>query len=123
VSGRGRHPVTRREGAPGSYLRRPPYAMYPMASLSFCHSAGDVYTRCLQSVAACGRMWTCLVRLQMRYERGALPSVSVYTHTHSCCLCVGGNITVLAVRTGAGEDNGIGHDNHWLRFPYDSTFL
>jgi hypothetical protein len=25
--------------------------------------------------------------------------------------------------TGAGEDHGIGHDQNWLRFPYDSTFL
>jgi hypothetical protein len=56
-------------------------------------------------------------------EGGLAECVCVHTHTHSCCLCVGGNITVLAVRTGAGEDNGIGHDNHWLRFPYDSTFL
>jgi hypothetical protein len=25
--------------------------------------------------------------------------------------------------TGAGEDNGIDHDQNWLRFPYDSSFL
>jgi hypothetical protein len=25
--------------------------------------------------------------------------------------------------TGAGEDNGIDHNQNWLRFPYDSTFL
>jgi hypothetical protein len=28
-----------------------------------------------------------------------------------------------ALATGAGEDNGIDHNKHWLRFPYDSTFL
>jgi hypothetical protein len=25
--------------------------------------------------------------------------------------------------TGAGGDNGVDHNNNWLRFPYDSTFL
>jgi len=25
--------------------------------------------------------------------------------------------------TGVGEDNGIDHNQNWLRFPYDSTFL
>jgi hypothetical protein len=32
-------------------------------------------------------------------------------------------LSVRGVDTGAGEENGLDHSEHWLRFPYDSTFL
>jgi hypothetical protein len=32
-------------------------------------------------------------------------------------------LTIHMIHTGAGEDNGVDHNNNGLRFPYDSTFL
>eukprot|EP01047_Picozoa_sp_COSAG01_P026422 COSAG01_NODE_1701_length_9447_cov_3.223363_16_plen_58_part_00 len=41
---------------------------------------------------------------------------------------MGGNIqpqghAQVRERTGAGGDSGTDHNQNWLRFPYDSTFL